>query len=200
MPALLEQIAALSSDPDVLHDIRQPDCNLAVWTREPLAGIGDLLGGSQTNIRLTTRADEVPDQIRTELDRAAYPSGAVRDALIADIAGLGRRYAAILDLAEIELRLEIVTTDSCRKWHADYVSARLITTYCGQGTQWLDARDAARVRDGCDPVRPRALATGDVGLFKGRLATEHPAIHRSPPIAGTGEKRLLLVLNPAGEG
>jgi len=44
--------------------------------------------------------------------------------------------------------------------------------------------------------RQRALATGTVGLFKGRvLAGDDAIVHRSPPIVGTGEDRLLLVLD-----
>ena len=43
------------------------------------------------------------------------------------------------------------------------------------------------------------MSPGDAGIFKGKIATDTPAIHRSPPIAGTGEKRLLLVLNPVEE-
>ena len=43
---------------------------------------------------------------------------------------------------------------------------------------------------------PRSLAPGAVGLFKGRiLAGEQAIVHRSPPIAGTGEARLLLVID-----
>ncbi|MEO0057370.1 MAG: hypothetical protein RIT17_820, partial [Pseudomonadota bacterium] len=80
---------------------------------------------------------------------------------------------------------------------ADYVRARLITTYAGEGTDWLDAADAARVAAGQEPRQINRMATFDVGLFKGKLATDHPAIHRSPPIAGSGGARLLLVLNPA---
>lgn len=42
----------------------------------------------------------------------------------------------------------------------------------------------------------RSLAPGAVGLFKGRiLAGEQAIVHRSPPIAGTGEERLLLVID-----
>jgi hypothetical protein len=41
------------------------------------------------------------------------------------------------------------------------------------------------------------MQPGQVGLFKGRLAVAEPAVlHRSPPIAGTGQRRLLLVLDP----
>ncbi|KWV92041.1 hypothetical protein AUC45_12885 [Erythrobacter sp. YT30] len=109
-------------------------------------------------------------------------------------------YCAILDLGEVEVRLEVVTTNSCRKWHADYVKARLITTYVGSGTQWLTQADADRVKGGEEPQWINSMSPGDVGMFKGKLATDTPAIHRSPPIAGTGEKRLLLVLNPPEQG
>ena len=104
-----------------------------------------------------------------------------------------------MDLARIELRLEVVRTDSCRKFHADYVSARLITTYVGAGTDWLDDAEAAHLAASGEPRRINRMAAFDVGLFKGKLATERPAIHRSPPIAGTGAKRLLLVLNPSSK-
>jgi hypothetical protein len=46
----------------------------------------------------------------------------------------------------------------------------------------------------------RQLLAGEVALFKGRLLTDSPIIHRSPPIAGTGQRRLVLVINPAQEG
>jgi hypothetical protein len=120
-------------------------------------------------------------------------------ALVEDAARLGELFCAAMDLAKLELRLEVVRTDSCRKFHADYVTARLITTYVGEGTDWLDENDAARVAAGETPRHINRLAPFDIGLFKGKLATERPAIHRSPPIAGTGAARLLLVLNPAGK-
>jgi hypothetical protein len=105
-------------------------------------------------------------------------------------------FATNMELGVVEIRLERIVTNACRKFHADYVTARLICTYAGQGTQWLDSEDAA----GCDcgdPHNIRQLSTGDVALFKGRLWSAHaPAIHYSPPIEGTGEERLVLVINP----
>jgi hypothetical protein len=45
------------------------------------------------------------------------------------------------------------------------------------------------------------MAIGEVGIFKGRLWAEEPSIlHRSPPIAASGERRLLLVLDPLWDG
>jgi hypothetical protein len=89
------------------------------------------------------------------------------------------------------LRLEGITTDACRRIHADYTDLRLITTYAGPGTDYLPR--FATPNEG----NLQRLATGDIGLFKGRLhaAGHEPCLHRSPPIAGTGAARLVLVID-----
>jgi hypothetical protein len=41
------------------------------------------------------------------------------------------------------------------------------------------------------------VPTGAVGVFKGRLLLDPPTIlHRSPPISATGERRLVLAIDP----
>lgn len=151
------------------------------------------------DVRFQVALKLLSQSLQDKLDDARFADTAERDELIADIAVLANHFCAILGLAELEVRLEVVTTNSCRKWHADYVKARLITTYIGSGTQWLCQQDADRVKLGDEPQRINSMSPGDVGIFKGKLATDTPAIHRSPPIDGTGEKRLLLALNPPEE-
>lgn len=198
MTTLLAPSASIAADPAVLGDIAAPDCNLAVWRRPAFADFTPLTAGSPEDLRFTS----TPDALAADLARALTGAGfggdaALHLALIGDAARLARLFCAAMDLASFELRLEVVRSDSCRKFHADYVTARLITTYAGEGTDWLDAEDAARVAAGGAPGRFNRLAPFDVGVFKGRLASEDPAIHRSPPIAGSpGGVRLLLVLNP----
>lgn len=196
MATLLRSSASLSDSIDVLGDIRQPDCNLAIWERHaPIApSLLDLNGAR--DVRFQTRLDRMAADLSSQMKAAGFRDGAEWEALRADVIMLAEAYCRLLQMNACEVRLEIVTTDSCRKWHSDYVKARLITTYCGSGTQWLNSADAERVRDGQEPNRIGQMRAGDVGLFKGKLASETPAIHRSPPIAGTGETRLLLVLNP----
>ncbi len=88
----------------------------------------------------------------------------------------------------MKLRLEVVETDACRRFHADFVTYRLLTTYCGAATQWVRSTQ---------PETIETLRAGDVAIFNGRVLLEEPTIlHRSPPIAGTGETRLLLVIDP----
>lgn len=196
MTLLLAPAARLSSSPDILADVMAKDCNLAIWERSAPAGLEPLLDGEPGEVRFSAPLSQLAGQLADEMDRAGFSKGGARDALIADVAALAVRYGEIMGHDTVQLRLEIVTTDSCRKFHADYVKARLITTYIGTGTQWIDAEDAARVAAGEEPRRIETLDAGHVGLFKGKLASDAPAIHRSPPISQTGEKRLLLVLNP----
>lgn len=196
MTTLVQTLAAQAATRNVLASIAAEDCNLAVWERDALTGVDALIAAKPGNVRFTAAADEMPVRIAAELDKAGYPARAERDMLADDMANLAQLYGQIIGSATIEVRAELVTTNSCRKWHADYVTARLITTYVGTGTQWLDSEDAARVAQGGEPEKINTLKAGDVGLFKGRLSPGDPAVHRSPPIANTGEVRLLFVLNP----
>lgn len=196
MTTLSLSAASKSRSEAGLAEILQQNCNLAIWEREPIENIDRLLTSVASDVRITVRLDDLSEELPLALENAGFPDLLIRDEMVADIRQLADRYCRILNLEELQVRLEIVTTDSCRKWHSDYVTARLISTYVGSGTQWLDAEDADRVKQGSEPQHINAMRPGDVGLFKGKMATEAPAIHRSPPIAGSGEKRLLLVLNP----
>ena len=200
MTTLLDSPARISVSPHVLNAISDEECNLAVWERTAEPALRALLEASPKDVRFAAPLTELRPHLIDELAQAGYPDTDERSALIEDIVALADRYGAIMELDALSVRLAIVTTDSCRKFHADYVKARLITTYVGTGTQWIDAEDAARVAEDAAPQNIKTLAAGDVGLFKGKLWTQSPAIHRSPPITGTGERRLMLVLDPARAG
>lgn len=132
-----------------------------------------------------------------ELHGNGNPEGAVARLgplpadLAQDVLHLARRFAALVRCEEIGIRLEGVTTNACRKIHADYTDIRLITTYAGQGTQVLPAESEPEVRNLWQ------VPAGWIGLFKGRLfKTGHPpCFHRSPPVGDSGEKRLVLVID-----
>ena len=199
MPVLLAPSAArLAAEPAILRAIADEDCNLAIWQRPANGDFSELTRGNPCDLRFESDLAGLPDRLARGLGEGGFAGdAALHAALIEDAALLARLFCEALALARFELRLEVVTTDSCRKFHADYVRARLITTYAGEGTDWLDDADAARVAAGEEPLRINRMQPFDVGLFKGKLATDRPAIHRSPPIAGTGAARLLMVLNPA---
>lgn len=181
---------------DILNAIREDDISIAIWEREPPPAVRDIALANLSKLLLTASLRELPDQLACELASAGFKKGIQRNALAADILALASRFAAVMGLDEVEIRLEHVTTNACRKFHGDYVTARLICTYVGPGTQWLDGENTADCDCG-ELHNMQQMKAGDVGMLKGRLwSTEYPAIHRSPPIEGLGEERLVLVINP----
>lgn len=121
------------------------------------------------------------------LDALPATLDAIPALLAADMMALATRFAHLIDTPRIRLRLEVVTGDACRKWHRDYTDVRLVLTYLGPGTQFR------RI----DGTAIEHVPEQSVALFKGRLAPGCPGAleHRSPPIAGTGLRRLVLVLD-----
>ncbi len=190
-------LALIAGNSKALGAIREEGVGIAIWQRSAPPGLSDLKLDGIVDVRFTADIDELPATLNSALDDAGHERGSGRDILHNDILVLANRFAEVMRSEFVEVRLEHVTTNACKKFHADYVTARLITTYVGQGTQWLD-RDVPVDCDCGDPHNIQQMQAGDVALFKGRLwSSDAPAIHRSPPIEGTGEERLMLVVNPA---
>ncbi|WP_395396788.1 DUF1826 domain-containing protein [Novosphingobium sp. BL-8A] len=191
VPPTLTHGVAMARGPDVLAEILDAPIHLALWqTRRPpeLAWLDALDWDSLDDVAVAMDCDAPRDGWLEALTEAGYPAG-VRTAILAgEIAALAIRFAAIMACRQVRIRLEVVETDACRKFHADHVTARLLTTLHGQGTQWIET---------ICPDRIRQMEVGEVAIFKGRIWAEEPAVlHRSPPIGQTGETRLLLVIDP----
>lgn len=204
--AELRPIVRIGDDPAVLNAVRASDTNLVLWRRRlPEAlerGIARLDLSSVDDIELEASVEDFHAEVTRALASAGYSQDMTSILLATDIALLAERLASIARTSALQLRLEVVETDACRRFHADYVTFRLLTTYLGQGTQWLDAADAAALAAGTPlgSLTVQQLAAGEVAILKGRiLADRDPAIHRSPPIADMGEQRLLCAINPLME-
>lgn len=189
---LLEQTAAaIGTDDAILDQIMTPGTHLALWRRtrpEPLGWIDAIAWDAIDDLDFPVPVAALDADIAEGLAEAGYRNGDETRALHHEIASLARRFAALMGCDMVRLRLEVVETDACRKFHADVVTARLLTTLSGRATQWVEV---------AAPDRINQLAAGDVAIFKGRLWADEPMIlHRSPPIAATGDKRLLLAIDP----
>ncbi len=191
-----------SPDYAVLHRIAEPDVALAIWHRPQAAGLAAWLDSLQAE-RLPEGhfigpAACVPARLAALCDLVELADSPERRALIDDIAGLARGFAARAGSRDVDLRLEAIGHDACWRFHRDHVGYRLNATYRGPGTQWPPLEHAARAlraqRRYRGPLNefPRFAA----GLFKGvvRAGTE-AIVHRSPPVAGSGQTRLFLCLN-----
>jgi len=163
--------------------IREASCPLVIEPRD-LAGLADL--GQ-------VLAQEAPFERNAagSVAEAAAGLGELPPALRQDIAQLAARFAALMAVPTVRIRLEGITTNACRKIHSDSTDVRLITTYAGPGTDYVPL--------GLEPVETNLhrIPTGWLALFKGRaFDPDHPfCLHRSPPAGDMRATRLVLVID-----
>lgn len=185
------------SAPEGLSTIRRPACGATVWQRDPLPHfqrwIDTLPPEHLPKARMILRPEAVCDALINIVRQCGTPDCSERNLLIEDASALASIFANIMDSAYLRLRFDVINTNACRKFHVDAVTARLVCTYRGTGTQYGISEN------GDDPERIVTVPTGSPIILRGTRWPETPLsglLHRSPPIAGTGETRLLLVLDP----
>lgn len=180
-----------------LYAIRDPGCAAAIWQRATAPGFQDWIDGldpdTLPSVRMVLRPEAIPEAMAQLSEIHGLPAGSERSWLEADIAELAKRFATVMRAPYLRLRLDVVTTNACAKFHMDAIFARLVCTYRGTGTQY------GMSPDGADPDLIETLPACAPIVMRGSLwpaETSAQFLHRSPPIAGTGETRLVLVLDP----
>ncbi len=185
--ATMTRDMASGAEAEVLDSISHPETALAIWERDLPAGLGEALTLLDFDEIDDMAVGLIAGETLDEALHAAGYSGTAVAALAADIAMLALRHLEMMGVGRLALRLEVVETDACRRFHADYVTVRTICTYVGPGTQWH------RI---AEPDAIGTVATGSVAVFKGRLLLDPPTVlHRSPPIMASGGRRLMLVID-----
>ncbi|MGZ6288190.1 MAG: DUF1826 domain-containing protein [Bdellovibrionota bacterium] len=169
-----------------------PDCPEAIFEI-----LGAAKGSAQTFFERGMDLDLIPALLDEDLDLQASDG----QLLYADIRDLAERFLGVTAATKIGVRLERVDTDNCRLFHIDHVGVRLLTTYYGKGTEWLRNEDVMRagLGQGSDELVRREgapiqrLDPGWIALLKGEKGNSgRGLVHRSPPVEGSGCKRLLL--------
>ncbi len=199
----------ISDQPRVLQRICESDINLSLWRRAPLPAVAREL--------TTLEATDLPDiRCRTSLATFDDDIGALLRQRGLDPLAFGtwrfdlRRVAdyffAVSKGRDVSARLETTDDDGCRRFHVDRIHLRLLCTYRGPGTEWLTNEQVDRdaqangapneciVRFG----EPSRFAPFWVGILKGDAYPGNAGrglVHRSPPIAGSGENRVLFCLD-----
>lgn len=188
---------AMVHDPVGLRTFLEPECAAAILHKQTPEDIQlwlDRLDPARLPIgRVVLPVEQVREVLEQLCQISQVPHHAARDWLIEDIVGLAHQFAALVSAKYLRMRLDVVTHNACRKFHVDMITSRLVCTYRGQGTQY-------GIADGdADPSHIFTVGTGSPILLRGSLWPAEPAsalVHRSPPIEGTGQTRLVLVLDP----
>ncbi|MGB1237302.1 MAG: DUF1826 domain-containing protein [Pseudomonadales bacterium] len=165
-----------------------------------------LTAAPRLNLRLALSAEHPARALCKVL-----PAHAERDAFAADLGQLIEMYTCLFELDEVGLRLQVIDRAMCPRFHVDRLGCRLVSTYRGAATQWLDNDDVDRSKLGrgslrvgdehsgiyqsdCHIVQARE---GDVLLLKGEGWPGNQglgAVRRSPPMV-SGERRLIATLD-----
>ncbi|MEM7044838.1 MAG: DUF1826 domain-containing protein [Pseudomonadota bacterium] len=183
---------------DELSAVNRPSSSLALCPREMSPALSPWLDGlpegALPNGRILVRKNEAPVALAALFASSSLPEDDLSRELRNDMVELIERFAAIAGVPEVDVRVERIRHDACKRFHRDHVRMRLICCYRGPTTEWVPgshAEDALDLQgDYSGPLRhfPRYA----VAVFKGH---QHGVVHRSPPIAGSGITRLLLCLN-----
>lgn len=135
-----------------------------------------------------------------------------REALAGDLATLSELYGDLLGCDSVGLRLEVVGRAMCPRFHVDHVGIRMLCTYHGPGTEWLDEGCADRAFLGArsgglsddvsglirDPAGIHAVPPCAIVLLKGDLWQGNAGrgiIHRSPRVPEDQAPRVLVAID-----
>lgn len=190
-----------------LVEIFDPAVQVCVWQREMDPRVSTYLAGLERTDTLqaieTLSAEGRPRLARLPAGPEPAPG---RAALIDDLSLLREIVCELLGCPAVGLRLTRVGHAMCPGWHIDRVGIRLVCTYQGPGTQWLDHQGVDRCEQSLARLADGAFVQagpGDLVLLKGALWQDNEglgAVHRSPEIAIGVGPRTLVTLDPLWHG
>ena len=182
--------------PRTLAKILDDGVNLAVWQRQlpaHIADFGSLLLSLNDPLAESLVLELPSDDTEPNLHGLASGFSDLEgyEGFIADISWLVSAFACLLGAKRVGLRLRVLDKAMCPRFHVDHVPVRLITTYCGIGSQWLKEGAMDRQQLGKPEAEPQdgplieQIASGAVALLKGEKWHGNEGfglIHRSPQL------------------
>jgi len=199
------------TEPDVLTNIFQKDINITTWQRELsaelISSIEHFLKHNKTKAEILAVTPENTDQILCK----AFGDSKEMKPLREDITLLVDMFCCLFALNRVGLRVTILESAMCPRFHFDRIPCRLVTTYQGTTTQWLehDTVDRSKLGAGNQGKTDEEsglfnnlsdinqLTLGDVALLKGENWESNEGaglIHRSPQVLSS-ERRLMLTID-----
>ena len=206
-PSSLRQCSSLDDvteifdqDAQIVILPRRIDRAIVAWF--DAAALAGMLG---SGFRTTLRSG---DRMAVDL----LPDLPGRERLADDIGMMSEMYCDLLGCPAAGVRVEVVKVAMCPRFHVDRVGIRLLCTYRGPGTEWLDDRDVdrgllGRRADGesdessgliLDPNAVQEVPRFAMALLKGSMwqgNSERGVIHRSPAVTASESPRVLLAID-----
>ena len=198
--ASFAQNVLIGREPEALEHISSPGVAAAIWHRTPSEDFQRWINNvpfeqlpeldAVINVELCEKA------VHAACDAKNLAPGPERDMLASDTAALAFIYGQIMKTRFIKIRLDVTDEVMCPRFHLDNVTARMLCTYRGPGTEYVTKADLEKTD------RVSQMASAAVGLFRGKKWSPNEGcglLHRSPEIDPRTGARLLLVIDPADQ-
>ncbi|MEL7430475.1 MAG: DUF1826 domain-containing protein [Pseudomonadota bacterium] len=180
--------------------LREPSVSAVIWKREMNSGFLEWIGSLAVNrlpsARVVTTVAHLPKVMMAICNSVHVPYSMHRRVLIDDATRLAAHFADLMRVQAVRIRFDVVNDNACRKFHVDAVTARLVCTYRGPGTQYGNGMQ------GEEPSRIFSVPSGSPLLLRGTHWPEEVRaglLHRSPPIEGEDITRLVFVVDPVDD-
>lgn len=201
---------SIAPQPTVFTNIYRNNINIAVWQRNLSSDLTHKIEiFLRDNPTFRKSISLSPETAREELDLATQRK--LPKALVENIAQLVDMFCCLFDLKEVGLRLTALNNAMCPRFHVDHIPCRLVTTFHGTASQWLQNHNVDRTKLGHgnnelpdetsglyqQQSDIEQLSTGDVALLKGEAWAGNESlgiVHRSPATS-PNETRLLMTLD-----
>lgn len=211
--ALFNQTSwAVVDEVQELTEIFRPEINFVGLKRKANSQIAKVV----EQINLFNSVLEIIDPHRFDFQSLYDKLDNVIDAqyLVQDIMHLTEIFETITGAEKIGLRLAELTKPMCPGFHFDRVTLRLLCTYTGPATQWVDNSSVTRHQSESKSQKTKTtisvdknaqiqeLDIFDVGFLKGEDWLDENGsnkgksiVHRSPPIQPGSYRRVILTLD-----
>ena len=161
------RLVHMVEDPSDLRVFSEKNYPAVIWSRQVLAKtqnwIDQIDPNLLPNVRKVLHKTVIQETLEHVFNNTRIPQSNQLDWLLKDITKLGKVFSNLMQVDFLRLRLDVVSTNSCRKFHVDAVTGRLICTYRGEGTQCGISRDEN------EPVDIFSVPTGSPVLLTGLL-------------------------------
>ena len=201
----------VSTDSSKISEIHKQKYNISIWKREldsiiTISAKHVLLKKPQLEFSEVVQPKNIEKELTTELG-----SDAEMSPLYDDIKNVVQLFCDLFKLDKAWLRIDAIDNPMCPRFHVDNLKCRLVTTYIGPGTQWLQHHSVNRTKLGHgNEGKPdeesglfsnkediEQLDTGHIALLKGDAWNGNEGfgiVHRSPH-ANEHYKRLYMTVD-----
>jgi hypothetical protein len=172
------------SKTEFLNRLNSPKADLIVMPQEHSLDISSIMRDLPIHERRLTVTRE---QASTLVVDALQDAGVNHKALSNEMVQKVELFADLFGQEQMELRWEVTEHQSCPKFHCDNVFVRMLVTYFGPTTEFIDQSE------------PDVIYRAPLGAIVFLKGHKHPTyqdriLHRSPEFA-VGEKRFCMIIN-----